>query len=95
MELINNIPKKNEFYLKNIAKKCIAGIMPEPLTCNVIGVLTANQDGGLYCNTPCGREYKITVDEKRAIESATKIMLSMWCEWARSKKHASQVNMVL
>ena len=59
----------------------------EPSTVNVIGVLSANKDGGLFAMTPCGREYRVTPAEKVDIEKGTHTMLSLWCAWARNRVH--------
>jgi hypothetical protein len=55
----------------------------EPSTVNVIGVLSAGHNGGLFAMTPCGREYRVTPSEKADIEKGTHTMLSLWCSWAR------------
>lgn len=85
MELITQTPGKNIYYLQRIASKINAGQTPEPLTCDVIGVISADRTGGLFCSTPCGRDYRVTVEEKKSIERDTKDMLGLWCNWARNR----------
>lgn len=86
MQLVNTTPGKNGVYLKSIVTKVIKGEVPEPLSCNVMGVLSSDRsESGLFCTTPCGREYRVTVQEKKEIEKGTNEMLALWCDWARAK----------
>lgn len=85
MELISQTRGKNDVYLVGIARKYNDDKITEPLSCNVIGVLDANRTGGIFCTTPCGREYRVSPSEKKDIQNGTTQMLSLWCAWARSK----------